>query len=99
VFRRSRFTALVGRTIDVVDHPGARLRLERVHDIPDGRGGLAAGHEDAFGLALRQVRGATLPSGVLTLALPGAGPVRMLVSASSPVARRRYHAIVNRLLP
>lgn len=99
VFRRSRFAALVGRTIDVVDHPGARLRLERVHDIADGRGGLAAGHEHAFALSLRQVRGATLPSGVMTLALPGAGPVRMLVTASSPVSRRRYHAVVNRLIP
>lgn len=99
VFRRSRFAALVGRTIDVVDHPGARLKLERIHDISDGRGGLAVGHEDAFALSLRQVRGPTLPSGVMTLALPGAGPVPMLVSASSPVHRRRYHAVVNRLRP
>jgi len=99
VFRRGRFAPLVGRTIDVVDHPGARLKLERIHDISDGRGGVAVDHEDAFALSLRQVRGPTLPSGVMTLALPGAGPVQMLVTATSPVPRRRYHAVVNRLRP
>lgn len=98
VYRRSRFAAQVGRVVPVADPPGARMRLEGIGDVSDGRGGIADGHEYAFSLRFRQVNGPALPQGIHTLEVPGAGPVRLFLAPVGRPDRRRYEAVIHRLI-
>lgn len=98
VYRRSRFVPHVGRVLPVPDQAGARLRLEGVEDISDGRGGRAAGHEHAFSLHFRQVNGPALGQGTYTLQYPRLGPVPLFLVPVGRPERRRYEAVVNRLI-
>jgi len=97
VHRRARFTRHVGAIFPVVDRPGAALRLEGIGDVSDGRGGVAVGHQDAFSLRFRQVRGDALPAGTHVLQHPGLGPVPLFLSPVGRRGRRRHQAVVNRL--
>jgi hypothetical protein len=98
VYRRSRFAPRVGTVVPVADPAGARLRLEGVGDISDGRRGIADGHEHAFSLRFRQVNGPVLAQGTYTLAFPGFGPVALFLVPVGQPDRRRYEAVVNRLI-
>lgn len=97
VYRRSRFAPGLRAVVPVAEVAGARLRLESIGDIPDGRGGVAAGHEYAFSLGFRQVNGPNLAQGTYTLAFAGRGPVSLFLVPVGRPERRRYEAIVNRL--
>lgn len=98
VYRRSRFAPRLGTVVPVADPAGARLRLEGIGDISDGRGGIADGHEHAFSLRFRQVNGPVLAQGTYTLAFPGFGPVALFLVPVGQPDRRRYEAVVNRLI-
>lgn len=98
VYRRSRLGAPIGRVIPVIAPKAARLRLEAVGDIADGRGGTAEAHEYAFRLRFRQVNGAPLSQGTYTLSYPRIGPVQLFLVPIGPPERRWYEAVINRLI-